>query len=159
MKAKAPVAPNFPAKVRTCNTITYSERNKRDFYDFTSASPGLTVLWRRGLTFRNQFQDQECDSAEHHHPGQQSGSRHSVGQQPNGHVGETVEDCWEETVEVDVSIQVTGVEREAIIHRGNAHPAKTQNKVQNYIFLQLKHHYWTYKSTFFPVNFHCYRYF
>lgn len=44
MKAKVPLAPIFPTKERTCNTITRSERNKGDTYDFTSASPGLTVF-------------------------------------------------------------------------------------------------------------------
>lgn len=83
---------------------------------------------KKSLTFRNQFQGQESDAAEHRYPGQQSGSRRPVGQQPNGHVGETIDGCWEEAVEVDVSIQVTGVERQTVKHQGNAHPEKHKRK-------------------------------
>lgn len=92
------------------------------------------MLQKRGPTFRNQFQDQERSPAEHHCARQQSGSRQSVNHHPNSNIGETVDGRWDEAVEVDVSIQVTGVEGEAIKHEGNAHPAETQNKFQNYIF-------------------------
>lgn len=79
-------------------------------------------------TFGNQLHGQKDHSAEHRHTEDESGSRQTLYQQPNQHICHDVHDCWEEAVEVHVSMEVTGVEGEAMIGHADGHPAETQKQ-------------------------------
>lgn len=79
-------------------------------------------------TFRNQLDNQKHDATEHQRGEEECGSWHAVNQHPCGYIQHNVNGCWNEAVEVDVSIQVTSIERETVEDHGDGHPAEIQNQ-------------------------------
>lgn len=81
---------------------------------------------QRAPTFRNQPDDDQQNSAECHCAGDESGSREPLVEMPVGNICNNVNQGRYEAVEVDISIQVAGIECETVEDYGYGHPAEIQ---------------------------------